>query len=309
MKFADRLAELLAFAGISDGVIERAAGQADHLRADGDTAFVEGFDGDLVALPNVTHDVFARYAAVVQNQFAGGRGAQPEFVFFLTYLEAGKFALHQERRHSLVAGLRIGIGEEQEKAGLAGVGDPQLAPIQQEMVAVVVGARGHGKGIGARPGFRQGVGGDGIPGQARQVFGFLFGRGPAQQRVIADGVLDIDNHAGRGVHGGEFFDGQDGLKEGAALAAVFLGDFDSHETHVEELLDDLLAEDAGLVHFAHKGADLLAGELAHRGLEESFVFGERRQRRRGRLQRFEGVHVRSLLQRHVSRKGAKNAKK
>ena len=85
------------------------------------------------------------------------------------------------------------------------------------------------------------------------------------------------------------------LEEGAALPAVLLGDLDPHQAHLEELLDDVLAEDAGLVHLAHVGADLFAGELAHGGLEELFVFGERGQRRR-RLQGFEGGHVRSLLQ-------------
>ena len=101
------------------------------------------------------------------------------------------------------------------------------------------------------------VGGHGIPGQPRQVFGFLFGRRPAQQRVVADRVLHIDNHAGRGVHRGEFLHREDGLEERAALSAVFLGDLDPHQAHFEELLDDVLAEDAGLVHLAHVGANLL----------------------------------------------------
>ena len=59
-------------------------------------------------------------------------------------------------------------------------------------------------------------------------------------------------------------------KKRAALAAVFLGDLDPHQAHFEELPDDVLAEDAGLVHFADVGPDLLARELAHGGSGRAF---------------------------------------
>ena len=105
-----------------------------------------------------------------------------------------------------------------------------------------------------------------------------------QQRVVADGVLHVDDHAGRRVDRGEFFHRQNCLEEGAALAAIFLGDLDPHQAHFEELLDDVLAKDAGFVHFPHVRPDLLAGEFPDGGLEEFFVFGEHRQRERSGIQ-------------------------
>ena len=212
--------------------------------------------------------------------------AQSQLVLFLAHLEAGKLALHQERRHTFISGRGIGIGEQQEEAGFGGVGDPKLAAVEQEMIAAIFGARGHGEGVGARSGFRERVGRHGVFGQPRQVFGLLPGAGPLQERVIADGVLHIDDHARRRVDGGEFFHRQDGLEETAALAAVLLRDLDAHQSHFEKLPDDVLTEDAGLVHLADVGADLLAGELAHGGLEELFVFGEHRQRERSGLDGF-----------------------
>ena len=88
LKFADGLAELLALARVGDGVFQRAARQPDHLRADGDAPFVQRLDGDLVALAHLAHHVLARHAAVVQDQLAGGRRAQPELVLLLAHLEA-----------------------------------------------------------------------------------------------------------------------------------------------------------------------------------------------------------------------------
>ena len=87
---------------------------------------------------------------------------------------------------------------------------------------------------------------------------------------------------GRRIDRGKLLHRQDGLEEAAALPAVFLGDLDAHQAHLEELADEVLAEHAGFVHLADVGADLLARELAHGGLEKSFFFGKRSQRR-GRL--------------------------
>ena len=49
LELGDRLAELLALGHVAEGVVERALGQADHLRADADAALVQGLDRDLVA--------------------------------------------------------------------------------------------------------------------------------------------------------------------------------------------------------------------------------------------------------------------
>ena len=120
----------------------------------------------------------------------------------------------------------------------------------------------------------------GVAGQARQIAALLLGGGPAQQRVIADGVLHVDDHARRGIHRGQLLHRQNGLEETAALAAVFLGDLDAHQAHFEKLADEVFAEDAGFIHFADVRADLFAREFAHGGLEELFVFGERGERTR-----------------------------
>ena len=97
---------------------------------------------------------------------------------------------------------------------------------------------------------------------------------PAEERVDAEGVLDVDHHADGGVGLGEGFDGQDGVEEGSAGAAVLLGDFNAHEAEVEELFDEAGVHVGGIVHVADKRGDSVAGEVADGSLEEAFLFGE-----------------------------------
>ena len=59
------------------------------LRGDADAAFVEGFDGDLVAFADLAEDIGGGDAAVVEEKLAGGGGADAELVFLLADGEAG----------------------------------------------------------------------------------------------------------------------------------------------------------------------------------------------------------------------------
>ncbi len=244
-------------------MVERAAGQADHLRADGDAAFVQSFDGDFIAFAEFAENVFAGDAAVVENQFAGGRGAEAELVFLLADLEAGEIALDEEGGDAAVSGGGIGIGEHEEEAGFGGVGDPELAAVEQEMIAALNGGGGEGEGVGAGTGFGERVRADVIAREQGKIPAFLGVVAPAEDGVVDDGVLDIDDDAGGRIDRGQFFDGEDALEEVAALAAELLGDFDAHEAEIEELLEQVRAEFRVLVHLADVRGDLVAGELAH----------------------------------------------
>ena len=106
LEFGDRLAELFALLGIGDGVIQRALRQSGHLRADADAALIQRLDGDLVAFAHFADDVGFGNAAIVQNQLAGGGGADAQLVLFLADGEAREIALDQKRRDAFVARFR-----------------------------------------------------------------------------------------------------------------------------------------------------------------------------------------------------------
>ena len=103
---------MLALPGVADGVIQRAARQADHLRPDGDAALIQRFDSYLVSLAHLAEHIRFRHGAVVQNQLAGGGGAKAELVLFLADLKAREFALDKKRRDAAIACAGIGVGKE-----------------------------------------------------------------------------------------------------------------------------------------------------------------------------------------------------
>jgi hypothetical protein len=83
--------------------------------------------------------------------------------------------------------------------------------------------------VGARSGFAEGVGADRVGGHPGQETLFLLFVAPAQQGVVDQRVLHVDDDAGGRVHARQFFDGQDRFEELGSAAAVLLWDFDAHQ--------------------------------------------------------------------------------
>ena len=142
------------------------------------------------------------------------------------------------------------------------------------------GACLQGESVGAGTGFAQRIGADGLGGHLRQVTLLLLVVAPAQQGVVDQRVLHVDDHAGGGVDARQLLDGQDRFEELGAASAVLLGDFDAHQSELEEIVNQVVVEDAFLVHLLDQRADLFVGELADVVAEENFVFGESGQRKR-----------------------------
>jgi len=92
LELGDGLAELAALAGVGDGVLQGAMSETNELGADGDAAAVEGFNGYFVAFAGFAEDVRGGDAAVVEDDFTGGRTANAELVFFAADGEAGSGA-------------------------------------------------------------------------------------------------------------------------------------------------------------------------------------------------------------------------
>src|SRR5207249_10146775 len=54
---------------------------AHHLRSDADASLVEGLDCNLVAFSKLTQNICLRNTAIFEDQFAGARSADAEFIF------------------------------------------------------------------------------------------------------------------------------------------------------------------------------------------------------------------------------------
>ena len=165
------------------------------------------------------------------------------------------------------------------------VGDPELAAVDDVVAAFEFGAGLQGEGIGAGTSLAQGVGANSIGGHLRQVALLLFGITPAQERVVDQSILNVDNDAGRGIDPGQFFYRENRFEKFSSAAAVLLGDFDAHDAKLKKFVDERFFKDALFVHLLDQRADLVVGELTDVVAEKNFVVGERGQGRgRGGLE-------------------------
>lgn len=128
-----------------------------------------------------------------------------------------------------MTGFGIDGGEDEEEASFGGVGDPEFAAGDEVIAAIGNGASGEGEGVGTGVGFTQSVGANGVFGEGGEASYLLLGAAEVANGVHDQCVLDIDKNSDTGVGGGDFFDGEDRLKERAALPAKLLGDFDGIE--------------------------------------------------------------------------------
>ena len=113
-----------------------------------------------------------------------------------------------------------------------------------------------------------------VLGQPRQVALLEVGVGPAHERVDDQRVLHVDEHAERRVDARQRFDGQHGVEQRGAGAAVFLGNLDAHDAEVEELRQQRRRHLGVFVHLAHERPHLAVGELVDAVGEEAFVVGQ-----------------------------------
>ena len=86
--------------------------------------------------------------------------------------------------------------------------------------------------------------------------------------------MDVDQDGDGGVHGGNGFNGEDGVEEASAGAPLLLRNLDAHQAHGEKLLHQARRKLLLVVHLADQRSDGLLGELADRGVEKSLFFRE-----------------------------------
>src|SRR5205823_3178760 len=140
-------------------------------------------------------------------------------------------------RYSLVSGCGVHRRKQNKNAGFLGIGDPELASVQKVVIPVQVSARLQCEGVGAGSRLAQRIGTHGFGCHARQVALLLLRTAPAQQSIVDQRVLHIDDNTGGSIDAGKLFDGEDGLEKLASRTAILFGNLDSHKAELEKLID------------------------------------------------------------------------
>jgi len=219
--------------------------------------------------------------SMAEDELAGARGSDAQLALAFAHPEAGIVSVDDERGDSLVSLRRIHGGEDQEQSGFTRVADPQFLPVEHPVVTFGLGPAGQCKGVRPRSGFGQRVGPDRVPRHPGQVGLLLFDAAPAQDRVVEQCVLHVDQRADRRIRSRDLLDRQAGLEKARPGPAQLLRDLDAHQAHLEQALQQGLVVTGVLLHLARFGSDLGLGVVANGITEHRFFFGQHGQCERG----------------------------
>ena len=175
LEAADRLAELLADAGVLERLLVRAFRDAERQGRDADASGVERLQEVDEALARPAEHVLLGHHRILEDQLARVAGPPAHLVFLLTRADAADLGqivavADAERRgtrsrstvslrddeagDAAVAGARLGARGDGEDLADAGVGDEGLRAVEDVVVALV--DRGSGGAAGVAAGARLG---------------------------------------------------------------------------------------------------------------------------------------------------------
>ena len=271
------VAELLALLGVVEREVERALGDADGLRGDGDPGVVEGLHRGLEPGALVADHPVGGDAHVVEVDLAGGAALDAELLLLGTEGDALVALLDHERRDAAAARLRVGHGHHGVELADAGVGDPALHAVEDPLVAVAHRPRLHGDRVGARLGLGQAVGEAALAGrEPAQVVLLQLLRAGDHHRQRAE-LVDRGDQAAAHADAGDLLDHQHRGQRVGTGTAVLLGHVRRVEVGLLERLRGLLGVAALLVDLGGVRRDLGRTEVADGLADRLVLLGEREQ--------------------------------
>ena len=180
-----------------------------------------------------------REAAVFEDDFAGGAGAQAELVFLLAAAEAGGAFFDGEGGDAVLRGGAIGDRHGHAEIGVVGVGGEGLRPVEHPHAVFEfgVGARAGGVaagfGLGQRPAAQPLAGG-----QFGKIAPPLLVGAHLINVVGAERRMGGHDDAHRAIHAREFFNDDGVLDVAQPGAAEFFREDGAHVAELAEFADD-----------------------------------------------------------------------
>jgi hypothetical protein len=270
--FEDRLAETLAFVRVMQCRLEGRARHADGLRRDADAPAFEVGQRDAVALAFAAEQVFGGDAAVLEQDLRRIRSVLAEL-----FLDAGddvarRVCGHDEGRDALLAGARIGDGEDHGDLRVLARGDELLDAIEHPAVAIAHGLGPDRRGVGADMRLGQAEAAQPFAGrQLLQVFLLLRVRAEGVDRAADHRVLHADDGGRGAVAGGDFLQRQRQRNVIQAGAAPLLGHHHAAAAELAQRPQLLAREVRRAVPLRRPGGELLAREIAQH-VADLFLF-------------------------------------
>src|SRR4051794_38128650 len=256
-------AELLAFLGVFDRALDAAFADADAAGGDAVAAVFERAHRDLEAVADLAEHRVVADLDLVEGDFCGIGGAQPELAVDLLGGEAVAAGRDDEAGEAAMLLLRVGLGEDQGEVGDVAEADPHLLAADRPAVLGLGRAGALVGGVGAGVGLGQAEAAEPLAGaESRQPLLFLLLGAPLLDRASHEGGADGDHRASGGIGAADLLGDQPVADVVEAAAAVLFGDRGAEEADFPELARQLAVEAAGTVVLARRRQDLPLSELA-----------------------------------------------
>ena len=217
------------------------------------------------------------HAHVLEGEQRGVGRVHAELAQLLLADHARRVHVDDEQREAVVAGVRVGLGDEHDEVGPVAVGDVGLGPVDHPLVAVAHGARLDAGHVGAGVGLGDAEAGDLLALDRGHEVGLLLLLGAeGEDRRRRHVGVDRDPHrqaAAVGVH--DLLAEHEVAVVVAALAAVLLGEREAEQPELAHPLEHPVVEGVllpllrvGPELLEHEGADRLAQLLVLVGEDE-----------------------------------------
>src|SRR5512143_2740188 len=266
LEVGDAGLELLALRRVADRELEHHLRSADRARAEGRAARVQRLHGDLEAVALFPDEVRGRDAAVLEDDLAGRRRAEPELLLFRSARKAGQRAVlvrnDGEARDLFVLVLLGRLGrdarEDREESREAAVGDPLLRAVQDVLVrgGVVDRGRPERARVRARFRFREAESRDHL--SAREIgqpLLLLLVVSEEEKGLEADGLVGPDDDRRGGVERRDRLGHPAVRRRREAAAAVFLRNRHAEDAEISHGLHGFAREEV-------RGVDLLGVQMS-----------------------------------------------
>ncbi|MPM36036.1 hypothetical protein SDC9_82631 [bioreactor metagenome] len=179
----DGLSKLDPFLGVTDRLLKGPLGDAQRLRGNADAPAVQRCHGNFKTLAFLAQQVFFRYLHVVKDQFGGGGGTDSHLVVVVAKFKALPALFHNERGDAPGSDVGRGHGKNHIGVRLRRVGDKDLTPVQEIVIALVHGGSLGAARVGARVWLGQAKCAQLLPpAQRNQVLLFLLLRAKGENR-------------------------------------------------------------------------------------------------------------------------------
>ena len=264
LELADALAELFALVQVGHHHVHAGGHDAQRSARQHRALVVEAAHQHLGAAAFTTHHVVGRHFAVLEEQRKRVGAAHAELVEMLAVAEALEALLDDERGHAARAHLRVGLGVDDHRVGVAAVGDPHLAAVEQVMIAAALGLQCHADDVGPGAGLAHRQRADVLAAdQLRQVFPLLRLAAVAVDLIDAQVRVRAVAQADCGAGAADFFHRHHVSQVAQPGAAVRLADGKAHHAELAELAPQVGRELVVAVDVGGAWCDLVLREVAH----------------------------------------------